>query len=205
MGGLVARAVIENPELDPGNVRQLIMVATPNHGSVLANFAYGIDLWEYAVDARRRRTLRAFFGALEDGLADAQQDLRPDSLFLKELNARPRNPRVAYTVILGDVAPLTERDLSRARESLRSSGERSRWVRFFGPRVDGWLNDLDEVIDGRGDGVVAVRRGRLAGVDDTIVLHFSHLDFDGRPFRGDAAQVAEEVLQRLRTAEHGRN
>ncbi|REJ91687.1 MAG: alpha/beta hydrolase, partial [Planctomycetota bacterium] len=36
MGGLVTRAVIENPELDPGNVRQLIMVATPTQGSQLA-------------------------------------------------------------------------------------------------------------------------------------------------------------------------
>ena len=36
MGGLLARAVIENEQLDPGNVEQLIMVACPNHGSLLA-------------------------------------------------------------------------------------------------------------------------------------------------------------------------
>src|SRR5262245_25181459 len=33
MGGLVAREVVEDPQLDAQNVRQLIMIAPPNHGS----------------------------------------------------------------------------------------------------------------------------------------------------------------------------
>ena len=44
MGGLVCRMVVEDPNLDPGNVSHLIMVATPNQGSLLARFAFGMDL-----------------------------------------------------------------------------------------------------------------------------------------------------------------
>ncbi|MFV1966182.1 MAG: lipase family alpha/beta hydrolase [Pirellulaceae bacterium] len=201
MGGLVSRAVIEDPRLDPGNVRRLIMIGTPNQGSVLANFAYGIDLWEYTLDAARRKSVRAFLGSIEDGLADAQDDLRPGSLFLQELNARPRNPQVDYTIILGDVALLTDNDLQRARRSIQNSAEKSRWIRLFGPKVDGWLKELDEVVDGRGDGVVSVERGKLEGVSDTLVLHFGHLDFIGQLRREGAVQAAEEVMKRIEAME----
>src|SRR5262249_38047214 len=47
MGGLVARACVENPALDPGDVVQLIMIAPPSQGTLLANFAVGTDVWEH--------------------------------------------------------------------------------------------------------------------------------------------------------------
>jgi len=70
-------------------------------------------------------------------------------------------------------------------------------VRFFGSRVDSWLADLDEVIDGRGDGVVALKRGRLKGVKDTVVRHFSHLSFNQSPLTGEAELVLEDMMERL--------
>ena len=56
MGGLVSRCVIEQPDLNPGNVTKLIMIAPPSHGSLLANFAFGIDILDHATsgsDSRR--------------------------------------------------------------------------------------------------------------------------------------------------------
>ena len=47
MGSLVARACIEDPLYDPGNVERLIMIAPPTHGSLIAHFAAGTDLWEH--------------------------------------------------------------------------------------------------------------------------------------------------------------
>ncbi len=197
MGGLVARAVVENPDLDPGNVDQLIMISPPSHGSVLAEFGFGLDLCESVLSADRRDRARWAAAAIEDGLADAQLDLQPGSPFLTTLNARPRNPRIRYSLILGDVAELTAEELVAARRMLDRAGASNRWVKFFGSRVDRWLADLDEVVDGRGDGVVALKRGRLDGVKDTVIRHFSHLSFNQSPMTGEAHLVLADVMERL--------
>ncbi len=197
MGGLVARAVVEDSRLDPGNVDQLIMISTPNHGSVLAEFGFGLDLCESIIGPARRDRARWATAAIEDGLADAQIDLQPGSLFLATLNARPRNPRIRYSVFLGDVAHLTAGELAAARRLLSKAGQSCRWIQFFGSRVDEWLADLDEVIDGRGDGVVALKRGRLEGVEDTVIRHFSHLSFNQSPMTGEAELVLKDVMKRL--------
>ena len=197
MGGLVAREVIENPDLDPGNVVQLIMVAPPNSGSQLARFAFALELWECVRSDDRRGAVARFYRSIEDGLSEASVDLRPDSLFLRQLNRRPRNPNVAYTVLLGTRGPLSAEDLEDLRESFRLAGQRSRWVRFFGPRVDEWLADLDEVVAGKGDGVVAVSRGRLAGVDDTVLLEFQHIDMLQVHNNGPLSPLHQMILDRL--------
>ncbi len=197
MGGLVARAVVEDPRLNPGNVDQLIMISPPNHSSVLAEFGFGLDLCESVLGAARRDRARWTTAAIEDGLADAQIDLQPGSPFLTALNARRRNPQVRYSVFLGDIAQLKAGELASARRMLGKAGESSRWVQFFGSRVDEWLADLDEVIDGRGDGAVALKRGRLEGVEDTVVRHFSHLSFNQSPMTGDAELVLGDVMKRL--------
>lgn len=199
MGGLVARAAVEDPQLDPGNVRQLILLATPNQGSLLAYFAYGLDLAEVAASEIRQPSLSAIFSGIEDGLADAQRDLRPDSVFLAKLNARPRHPAVRYTIVLGDGGPLSDEELARARATLLDVQSRNRWVQFFGSRFEAWLNDLDEVVEGRGDGAVAIKRGRLEGVEDLVTLHAGHLDFihpnAGKTIRGELEQI---LLDRLK-------
>lgn len=198
MGGLVARAVIEDPRLDPGNVRQLIMVAPPNHGSTLANFSFGLDVWEHIPsDARKSRDVGLFYAAVEDGLSQAAADLRPGSPLLNRLNARGRNPNVAYSIILGTKAPLTEADLAILQQRLAAAGEQSRWVRFFGSRLQTWLADLDEMVDGKGDGVVSVQRGRLEGVQDVVLLEFGHTGVLGHPNSSIAKSVYREVVSRL--------
>jgi len=198
MGGLVARAAIEDPKLDPGNVRQLIMVAPPNHGSALARFAFGLELNEHVAEDRRKIEVNTFLAAVEDGLAEAARDLRPDSPFLRTLNARARNPNVRYTIFLGTAAPLTDADLARLRRTAAAAGKRNRWVQFFGPRAQIWLEDLDETVGGKGDGVVSLARGRLEGVQDTVVLHFSHTSVLRTPADGDERKVHGGILQRLK-------
>ena len=44
-----------------------------------------------------------------DGHGEAADDLKPDSEFLKALNAGPRRAGVRYTIILGDHHVLVER------------------------------------------------------------------------------------------------
>lgn len=198
MGGLVARAVVENEQLDPGNVEQLIMVAPPNHGSLLAHFAFGFDFWEYLGEPHDQKLLEGFFSAIEDGLGEARDDLRPGSLFLEQLNSHPRNPNVCYAILLGTDAPLSDTSLHGLRQSLEKAGDRNRYVRFLGSKLDGYLADLDEVVRGKGDGAVAVKRGSLEGVSDIDVLEFGHLDFSGPPDSPGAKLIRQAVLKRLR-------
>jgi len=198
MGGLVARAVIEDPQLDPGNVGQLIMIAPPNHGSALARFRFGLEIWEHVARKDRRLEMETFYASIEDGLSEAAADLRPGSPFLRDLNARRRNADLKYTIFLGTGGWLSEHELTYLRDKLAAGGERSRWVKFFGPYADQWLADLDEVVAGKGDGVVSVERGRLEGVDDTLVLDFGHVDVLRPPAHDAASSVHQEVLERLK-------
>jgi hypothetical protein len=201
MGGLVARAAIEDPQLDPGNVRQLIMVAPPNHGSALARFGFGLDVWEHVTDAAGKQEARLFYSLVEDGLSEAAADLDPGSPFLRKLNARHRNPKVRYTIFLGTSAPLRSEELVLLRKSIADAGERNRWVRFFGARVHTWLDDLDEVVEGKGDGAVSVERGRLEGVEDTVLLQFRHVPLLATRGPDDVNKLHQEVLKRLKRAE----
>ncbi len=198
MGGLVAREAIENPKLDPGNVERLIMVATPNHGSELARIAFAVDFWQFASDLKDKSTLRSFFSSIEDGLAEATHDLRPDSVFLTTLNGRERNKKVRYSLILGDKGLLTAIQWAAARRSVASSTRRHRFSRIFGPKLDGILANMDEVIRGRGDGAVSVRRGKLTGVDDVVVLPFLHTDLAANAERAKESGLFDAITERLK-------
>jgi pimeloyl-ACP methyl ester carboxylesterase len=198
MGGLVARAALEDSELDPGNVRQLIMVAPPNHGSLLARIAYGLDILDHAVPEPERAEVSRFYVAIEDGLSEATEDLKPDSAFLRQLNSRARNPRVRYAIFLGTGGHFTRKQLDQLRQGLATAQSKSDVVGLFAPRIAETLSDLDEVVHGLGDGVVAVRRGKLEGVDDIVVLEFTHLRvLQQATFENDP--LFKLVLARLKT------
>jgi len=197
MGGLVARAVVEDPALDPGNVRQLIMVAPPTHGSRLADFAFALEVWEFMADRTRKALVAKLFARLEDGLGEGATDLRPGSPFLTRLNARKRSPKIAYSLFLGTGGALTAAELSALRAGIARAGKANRFVRFFGPRLAADLTNLDEVVTGKGDNAVAVTRGRLTGVPDTATFPFRHsVAWDDLKDPGSAA-VRKAVLDRL--------
>lgn len=199
MGGLVARVAIENPELDPGNVSRLIMVAPPNHGSALSQFAFGLDIWEYMDPGVRQENVCLFYSTIEDGLAEATVDLEPGSIFLTKLNRRPRNPEVQYSIFLGAGAPCTKKELDDVRRKIQKAGSWCRLCQFFGSKLDREIAGLDEVVAGKGDGAVAVRRGRLQGVEDTHVMNFGHLSILHNNGDKEVKKVYDAVLARLRS------
>ncbi len=198
MGGLVSRAVVEAPELDPGNITKLIMVAPPNQGSLLANFSFGLDVLDHAFPNSQRGEVSRLYAAVADGMNEAAVDLKPGSQFLRRLNARPRNPNIDYSIFLGTGGRFTQERLENYRRQLKTAQRQSDVVELFTPRLDKILADLDEVVMGKGDGVVAVKRGRLEGVKDTVVLNFRHLDALQKENQLVGHELYESVLTRLR-------
>ena len=195
MGGLVARYAIEAPDLDPGNVTRLVMVAPPNGGSKLAHFGFALEAWEHTT--KSRGFTKRFYASIEDGLGEAARDLRPGSVFLRRLNSQPRNSSVHYTIFLGTSAPLSERQLETLRGRIMKSSE-NRFVRFLGPKLETYLEDLDELVQGRGDGAVSVERGKLRGVEDTVVLEFDHVGVWRHDDRPGSRTLRREILNRVR-------
>ena len=87
--------------------------------------------------------------------------------------------------------------MEAVRKRFTAIGKKNRWVRFLGPNVDRWLSDLDEVIDGLGDGAVAVKRGRLEGVKDVLVLQFDHGEILSAEPTKAVEKARAEMLKRL--------
>jgi pimeloyl-ACP methyl ester carboxylesterase len=197
MGGMVARACIEDSLYDPGNVDRLVLIAPPNCGTAVANFAIGTDLWEHWLARRDGGPWRRIHDSIVDGLGEAAGELCPESTFLVDLNSRPRNPRVKYSVILGTGARMTDAEVEWIRESVLHKLAKAPGAKSGVERLEALLGDMDELVEGKGDGVVAVSRGRLNGVSDTLVLPFGHLAVTGEPATDVVRQVQAAVLERL--------
>jgi len=198
MGGLVARACLEDPELDPGNVTRLVMVAPPSQGTFIAHTAIGADLWEHWIARSDGNGWTRWRDSVVDGLGEAADDLVPDSPFLKKLNARPRNPRVRYAIFLGTHSPVSAQEMGYLRLTLHTAGSRVEGLREYTDAVDTLVADMDEVVDGKGDGVVAIKRGRLEGVNDVVLLPFDHLSCTAEPEDAAVRSLQKEVIARLR-------
>jgi hypothetical protein len=80
---------------------------------------------------------------------------------------------------------------------VREAGDENRFVRFFGGKIDGYLGDLDELVRGRGDGAVSVKRGRLNGVEDTVLLDFDHLSMFTQDGSSGLRRLRETILDRV--------
>jgi pimeloyl-ACP methyl ester carboxylesterase len=197
MGGLVARACLENPQLDPGNVQQLIMIAPPTHGTLLARLAVATDVWEHWLGRPEGGWWTRWRDSVVDGLGEAADDLVPGSPFLTELNAYPRNPNVEYAILLGTGAALSDGEVTWIRSALQKTSGRCPGFRNCTDKFEGLLADMEEIVDGKGDGVVALKRGRLDGVEDVVILPFSHLSCTGAPNSETVRQVQQELLSRL--------
>lgn len=217
LGGLIGRAVVEDPELDPGNVRALIMLCPPNHGSLLLQLLPWKDNDPNAHPPKPSLHLRSSpskptptvqnspskpfseADATRTGLAAVWADLRPGSAFLTRLNARPRNPKVRYTILLGDRAylgPENRDSLSQWAAQLPRPSNNPPAKEPLGQLV----GQLDELVHGRGDGAVAIVRGKLEGVQDVHIFHFSHVGVLRTEWGSPEVQRAQQlILDRLRT------
>jgi hypothetical protein len=197
MGSLVARACLENSQLDPGNVERIIMIAPPTHGTLIAHFAVGTDLYEHWLSRRSGGPWRRARDSVVDGLGEAADELRPDSEFLRDLNLRPLNPRVRYTVLLGTGAHLDDEQVAWIRDSFCQKLAKVPGADGSAERLAAILDDIDEIVEGKGDGIVAVKRGRLDGVSDTLVMPFGHMAVTGEPKNEVLRQVQQAVLERV--------
>jgi len=198
MGGLLSRVAIEDPDTAVvGNVDRLIMVATPNQGSNLARVPVSLDFWQNWVDGEPDTIRSVLLESLLDGLNEARIDLQPESEFLARLNGLSRNPDVRYSLILGNKGPATREQLDELRRVIIDSQNANVALRALGPRLDALLEDLDELVDGLGDGAVALERGRLQGVDDTIVLEFHHGLITSELTDAGGNRLVDEILTRL--------
>jgi pimeloyl-ACP methyl ester carboxylesterase len=195
MGGLVARLAIEDPGLDPGNVRRLIMVGTPNHGTQWAEFPGGLDGCEHLVWDPQTTLREIVQSSFADGLNEARSDLKPDSAFLKRLNSRERNPRVRYSLILGTGAQFDAVQFAEFQKHVRQAVASHRLLKVLEPRISSIVDDFEEVQAGKGDGVVAVDRGRLAGVQDVVLLPMAHSALTSQS--GVPAELLEAIVTRL--------
>ena len=197
MGGLVARACLEDAALDPGNITNLVMIAPPSQGTLLAQFAVATDVWEHWIGRADGYPWSRWHDSIVDGLGEAADDLVPGSPFLASLNARKRNPHVRYAILLGTGASVSQPEMEWLRTAVKETGGHCPGLRDCSARLDAALADMEELVDGKGDGVVAVKRGRLAGVDDVVVLPFGHLNCTDKADCDAVRQVQHEVLSRL--------
>ena len=102
-----------------------------------------------------------------------------------------------YSILLGTAGPLTGDSLQQLSETLHKASQRSRTVRLVQPLVEDFLADLDEVVRDKGDGVVSIERGRLDGVEDTVLLNFRHPAAMSRHDEPFGPELIEAVMERL--------
>ena len=145
----------------------------------------------------RRQESGFIYGSILDGLAEAPDDMSPDSDFLRTLNSRPRHPDVQYTLVLGTEAPIDPMAFAATRRCVSWLGNRWEWVNKAKTTLKTQLPEVDELIDGRGDGIVSVRRGRLGGVTDLIVGKFDHAEILSEDPNPAAREARQQILKRL--------
>jgi hypothetical protein len=98
---------------------------------------------------------------------------------------------------LGTNACLNEAQLAWIRESVCEQVAKLPGGDSSADRLKDILSDIDELVEGKGDGVVAVKRGRLNGVSDTLILPFAHLSVTGEPRNQVLRDVQQAVLERV--------
>ena len=110
MGGLVAREMLTSPEIayvtaardgQVPVVTDLVMVATPHHGSEMARFRLlteARELWVNSVQGGE-----SLLRAIVDGAGEAKLDLLPGSDFLQRLNDRPHPDGVRMVNVAGTI------------------------------------------------------------------------------------------------------
>jgi pimeloyl-ACP methyl ester carboxylesterase len=181
MGALLARSLVENDSSWARDVSSLIMVAPVNQGSHLARVQTAVQISNGLKAINGKNTTKAMLN-LSDGLGQAAQDMLPGSVFLKQLNRRPRRQGLPYHILAGDSGFVT-RDARRQYEDrvdllTRNSGLLGRLTQVATADLP---ELLDELTDGTGDGCISVERTRLEGVSDHVTIHANHAELIRAP------------------------
>lgn len=198
MGGLVARRVIEDPKLHSENIDQLVMICTPNHGSNLAKVAIGMDVWEHFISRNEiLPDLSRIKSSFADGVNDAATDLRPGSKFLADLNKQPRNKKVRYSSLIGNGGAIKKDKLELFAKKIEKWSIDSEWVKVVTNNGLKKIEDFEEVVEGKGDGVVAIKSAALEGVKDVETFDIGHRSMWSSPEAESSKQLFRSVIQRL--------
>jgi pimeloyl-ACP methyl ester carboxylesterase len=172
MGSLVARAYVEGDAyVHP--VRRLIAIAPPNHGSPVTRGRFLLEAHEQYWNWRTQANWSPLW-MFTDGNGEAADDLKPDSKFLRSLNARPRRDGVRYTIIAGNQNILARFGAEAATGVGASLPRPGMWgMRQCKSCLAATATRLSNQ-SGEGDGVVPLASARLDGVSDVVVLKADH-------------------------------
>ena len=192
MGGLVARDFVSRlwrTEMPGPDVAGVVLVGTPNRGSDWARLRVWLELRDHFPNSAGRRF--SLFAALRDGAGEAKIDLRPDSDFLRALNASPWPEGVPILVIAGRlVAPpadLADGLAAAAAETGSAALERD---------LSAWWSTVGEDL---GDGVVGLASAGVPGEPPPLIVEASHRGMLARLLPSDPEPPAiEPILAALR-------
>jgi pimeloyl-ACP methyl ester carboxylesterase len=181
MGGLLARALIEDDSSWARDVSSLVLIAPVNQGSHMARVQMVRQLMNGLTAVSGKNTTKAMM-SLSDGLGQAAQDLLPGSAFLKSVNRRIRREGVSYHILAGDRGFLTREGRAQLQAQFdlvtQAGGILGRVTKI----AAGDLSDLlDELCDETGDGCVTVAATRLEGVADHKTIHANHAELIRAP------------------------
>lgn len=196
MGGLVIRDFVtrwrhleDAPAAVTGpKVGGVILVGTPNQGSEWARLRGWLEVREWFVDVQEGRF--SLWAGLRDGTGAAKIDLRPDSGFLSELNARAWPEDIPVCVIGGRITEPTP----EMRASLDALSE-DLGIEDLDAQVEAWWSSAGEAV---GDGAVPLASLHFEGAPEPVILPASHRGLLVRmPFTDDAPPAIEVIVDRL--------
>ena len=199
MGGIVSRVMVEKKDFAMAQIKRLIMVAPPNHGTQLAGLPAGnasLDSLFAKIDQTGIRQALKTVVSLANVAID---DLNPDSKCLKELNSGERNAKIEYSIILGDRGVLAASQTNLLKQFAKQLSDEQ--LDNGGDELSSLLKTLPpELITGQGDGVVSVESGKLSGVDDTVVMSFQHSELLKNNSKNQT-KIIRQILRRLKSSE----
>jgi hypothetical protein len=76
-------------------------------------------------------------------------------------------------LLLGNRGVMTAAEFSEWRGKILAKVKTLKKSEVYEPKVAAWLDDMDEVVHGKGDSAVTLSRGRLEGVRE-VVLPVTH-------------------------------
>ena len=199
MGGVVARVVVEKNDFTLSQVKRLVMVAPPNHGTQLAGLPSGNVSFDALLQKFDQTGLRQSLQTLVSIANVAIEDLKPDSKCITDLNANTRNENIAYSIILGNLGVLSKTETRMLNQFAKQLTAKQ--LANGGNDLNAVLKSLPpELITGQGDGVVSLESGKLDGVEDTTVLRFQHSDLLNDTAKSQT-KIINQILRRLQPSE----
>lgn len=187
MGGLLARAYVEDDGAYRKDVASLVLIAPVNGGSNLSGAQTLLQtlqgLKATSPDGAKGKVDRARdpIAHLGDGVGAAADDMRPGSAFLTALNAKARREGVPYHILAGDGGFLSAAARGQVDARLGLAGRPGLLGGIARIAATNLPAQLDEVTEGTGDGCVSVASTRLVGVADHVVLRANHLELIRAP------------------------